>query len=70
MHVRDVSVIEQCMREGLVAQPRYLPPWFRNFDRLNALMTHSATLNRFELAHISQFYDNIARRVTPRSPSV
>jgi hypothetical protein len=49
------------VEEGLCVGPVYLPEWFIDVDRLNAVATHSVTMNRFSLPKVSRYYER--RRV-------
>ena len=58
MHVDDVPLIRELMKEGLVAGPTYVPAWYHQMDTIDAMFTHSATMNRFDVAKISAHYEN------------
>ena len=47
MSVEQAPLIRALMAEGVVARPRFLPAWWKRRDKLEALVTHSMTLNRF-----------------------
>lgn len=66
MSVDDAELVRDLVEEGLVAGPVYLPEWFIDVDRLNAIATHSVTMNRFSLPSVSRYY--AARRRAGRSP--
>jgi uncharacterized protein (TIGR02421 family) len=57
MSVDHAAVVRQLTDEGLVAGPVYLPEWFIDVDRLNAIATHSVTMNRFSLPKVSRYYE-------------
>jgi hypothetical protein len=54
------------VEEGICAPPVYLPEWFIDIDRLNAIATHSVTMNRFSLPSVTRYY--AARRREGRAP--
>jgi uncharacterized protein (TIGR02421 family) len=60
MSVDDAGLVRDLVDEGLCAGPVHLPAWFDDVDRLNAIVTHSVTMNRFSLPSISRYY---ARRL-------
>jgi uncharacterized protein (TIGR02421 family) len=61
MSVDDAELVRGLIDEGLCVGPVYLPEWFIDIDRLNAMATHSVTMNRFSLPSVSRYY---ARRRT------
>ncbi len=64
MSVDDAELVRDLVEEGLCVGPVFLPEWFIDIDRLNALATHSVTMNRFNLPSVSRYY--AARRVKGR----
>ncbi|HEX8908962.1 MAG TPA: tyrosine/phenylalanine carboxypeptidase domain-containing protein, partial [Anaeromyxobacteraceae bacterium] len=56
MSVDDAELVRDLVEEGLCAGPVHLPAWFDDVDRLNAIVTHSVTMNRFSLPSISRYY--------------
>jgi len=56
MSVDDAELVRDLVEEGLCAPPVFLPEWFIDIDRLNATVTHSVTMNRFDLPSISRYY--------------
>jgi uncharacterized protein (TIGR02421 family) len=64
MSVDDAELVRDLIDEGLCVGPTYLPEWFIDVDRLNALATHSVTMNRFSLPSVSRYY---ARRKVGRA---
>ncbi len=58
MSVDDAELVRDLIDEGLVVGPTYLPEWFIDIDRLNAICTHSVTLNRFSLPSVAKYYAN------------
>jgi uncharacterized protein (TIGR02421 family) len=56
MSVDDAELVRDLVDQGLCAPPVYLPEWFIDIDRLNAIVTHSVTLNRFSLPSVSRYY--------------
>jgi uncharacterized protein (TIGR02421 family) len=56
MSVDDAELVRDLVEEGLCAGPVHLPAWFDDVDRLQAMVTHSITMNRFALPKISRYY--------------
>jgi uncharacterized protein (TIGR02421 family) len=56
MSVDEAELVRDLVEEGLCAGPVHLPAWFDDVDRLNAIVTHSVTMNRFSLPSISRYY--------------
>ena len=50
-----------------MAGPVYLPEWFIDVDRLNAIATHSVTMNRFSLPKVSRYYERRRAGVAART---
>lgn len=65
MSVDDAELVRDLVEEGLCVGPVYLPEWFIDIDRLNAIATHSVTMNRFSLPNVSRYY--AARRRAGRT---
>ena len=57
MSVDHAARVRELVDEGLVVGPGYLPEWFVDVDRLNAIATHSVTMNRFSLPKVSRYYE-------------
>lgn len=57
MHVDDVHLLRELMREGLVVGPTYVPAWYREMDFIDAMFTHSATMNRFDVHKVAAHYE-------------
>ncbi len=66
MSVDDAELVRDLVDEGLCVGPTYLPEWFIDIDRLNAICTHSVTMNRFSLPSVTRYYD---RRRKTRKPA-
>jgi uncharacterized protein (TIGR02421 family) len=66
MSVDDAELVRDLVEEGICAPPVYLPEWFIDIDRLNAIATHSVTMNRFSLPSVTRYY--AARRREGRAP--
>jgi len=66
MSVDEAELVRDLVEDGLCAGPVHLPAWFDDIDRLNAMVTHSVTMNRFSLPSISRYY---ARRRERRRPA-
>jgi len=56
MSVDEAELVRDLVEEGVCAGPVHLPAWFDDVDRLNATVTHSVTMNRFNLPSISRYY--------------
>jgi uncharacterized protein (TIGR02421 family) len=56
MSVDEAELVRDLVEEGVCAGPVHLPAWFDDIDRLNAIVTHSVTMNRFSLPSISRYY--------------
>jgi uncharacterized protein (TIGR02421 family) len=74
MSVDDAELVRDLIEEGVCAPPVYLPEWFIDIDRLNALATHSVTMNRFSLPSVTHYYAarrkrGRSRAAPPRSPA-
>jgi uncharacterized protein (TIGR02421 family) len=67
MSVDHAALVRELVDEGLVAGPVYLPEWFIDVDRLNAIVTHSVTMNRFSLPKVSRYYERRRAGVAARS---
>jgi uncharacterized protein (TIGR02421 family) len=63
MSVDDAELVRDLVDEGLCVGPVYLPEWFIDIDRLNAIATHSVTMNRFSVPSVARYY---ARRKVGR----
>jgi uncharacterized protein (TIGR02421 family) len=66
MSVDEAELVRDLIEDGLCSGPVHLPAWFHDVDRLNAMMTHSVTMNRFSLPVISRYYAR--RREKRREP--
>lgn len=66
MSVDDAELVRDLVEEGICVGPVYLPEWFIDIDRLNAIATHSVTMNRFSLPSVTRYY---ARRRGARPPA-
>lgn len=59
IHVDDVPLLHQKYKEGIVDEPRYLPPQFRDLNGLTVWMSFSNFLNRVDLLKIQGHYDKL-----------
>jgi uncharacterized protein (TIGR02421 family) len=66
MSVDDAALIRDLVDEGLAVGPVFLPEWFVDIDRLNAITTHSVTMNRFSLPKVSRYYERRRRGAAAR----
>jgi uncharacterized protein (TIGR02421 family) len=64
MSVDDAELVRDLIEEGICVGPVFLPEWFIDIDRLNAIATHSVTMNRFSLPSVTRYY---ARRRSGRA---
>ncbi len=62
MSVDDAPLVEALMAEGIVTPPRHLPPWAADLEALGAQVTHSLTMSRFDVGHVSRYYDRLSAR--------
>jgi uncharacterized protein (TIGR02421 family) len=62
MSVDDADLVRDLVDEGICVGPVYLPEWFIDIDRLNAIVTHSVTMNRFSLPSVTRYYERRRRR--------
>jgi uncharacterized protein (TIGR02421 family) len=69
MSVDDAELVRDLVEEGICAGPVHLPAWFDDVDRLNAMVTHSVTMNRFSLPRISRYYARRRERGRPAPPA-
>jgi uncharacterized protein (TIGR02421 family) len=67
MSVDDAELVRDLVDEGLAVGPVYLPEWFIDIDRLNAIVTHSVTMNRFSLPKVSRYYERRRRGSAARA---
>ncbi len=67
MSVDEAELIRDLIEEGLCAGPVHLPAWFDDIDRLNAMVTHSLTMNRFSVPSISRYYARLRERNRART---
>jgi uncharacterized protein (TIGR02421 family) len=56
MSVDDAELVRDLIEDGICVGPVFLPEWFIDIDRLNAIATHSVTMNRFSLSSVSRYY--------------
>jgi uncharacterized protein (TIGR02421 family) len=56
MSVDDAELVRDLVEEGICVGPVYLPEWYIDIDRLNAIATHSVTMNRFSLPSVTRYY--------------
>jgi uncharacterized protein (TIGR02421 family) len=66
MSVDEAELVRDLVEEGVCAGPVHLPAWFDDIDRLNAIATHSVTMNRFDLPSISRYYARRRERTRTR----
>ncbi|MFO0583042.1 MAG: flavohemoglobin expression-modulating QEGLA motif protein [Anaeromyxobacter sp.] len=56
MSVDDAALVRDLVEDGLCVGPVHLPEWFVDIDRLNAITTHSVTMNRFSVPNVTRYY--------------
>jgi uncharacterized protein (TIGR02421 family) len=66
MSVDDAELVRDLVEEGICAGPVHLPAWFDDVDGLNAMVTHSVTMNRFDVPTISRYYARRRQRARAR----
>lgn len=59
IHVDDVPLLYQKYKEGIIDEPRYLPPQFRDLNGVTVWMSFSNFLNRVDLHKIQEHYDKL-----------
>ncbi|MDR3608009.1 MAG: flavohemoglobin expression-modulating QEGLA motif protein [Oligoflexia bacterium] len=59
LHVDDIPLIYQKYKEGIVDEPRYLPPQFRDLNGVAVWMSFSSFLNSIDLKRIQDHYDKL-----------
>jgi uncharacterized protein (TIGR02421 family) len=59
IHVDDVPLLYQKYKEGIVDEPRFLPPQFKDMNGLTVWMSFSNFLNRVDLQKIQEHYDKL-----------
>jgi uncharacterized protein (TIGR02421 family) len=59
IHVDDVPLLYQKYKEGIVDEPHYLPPQFKEMSGLTVWMSFSNFLNRVDLQKIQEHYDKL-----------
>jgi uncharacterized protein (TIGR02421 family) len=59
IHVDDVPLLYQKYKEGIVDEPHYLPPHFKEMSGLTVWMSFSNFLNRVDLQKIQEHYDKL-----------
>lgn len=64
MSLEDAPLMAALMEEGIVAPPKYVPPWAKQLDALSAQVMHSLTMTRFDLGKVSRYYDQISATQT------
>ena len=55
----DVPLFGRLLREGLIAEPRYLPAWARDLSYLTAFMSYAAFLGETDLSDDRRRYDDL-----------
>ena len=70
MSVDDAEMVRDLVDDGLAVGPAYLPEWFIDIDRLNAIVTHSVTMNRFSVPQVSRYYERRRRGAARRAVGV
>ena len=55
----DVPLFGRLLREGLVKEPTYLPPWARDLSYLTAFMSYSAFLGECDLSVERRRYEDL-----------
>lgn len=58
MHVEDVALVKELMRDGTVVGPTFVPAWYAQMDFIDAMFTHSATMNRFDVQKVAAHYES------------
>jgi len=66
MSVDDAELVRDLIEEGICVGPVHLPEWFLDLDRLNAMITHSVTLNQFSVPSVRRYYAERRRKAEGR----
>lgn len=68
MSVDQADLVRGLVDEGICVGPVYLPEWFIDIDHLDATVTHSVTMNRFNLPAVTRYYERRRRGAAARQP--
>jgi uncharacterized protein (TIGR02421 family) len=60
--VQDVPLFGRLLREGVVAEPKYVPLWARDLSYLTAFMSYSAFLGECDLSAERRRYEDLLTR--------
>ena len=63
----DAIALEEARAEGLIDEPRFVPPWARNLPTLTAYLAFGSLVSRIELDGVR--VDVFAPTTTPPSPT-
>lgn len=56
--LEDVGIIAWLRAHGILAPPKYLPEWLRNWEALLSFFSFSAFLNNVQLSEMQDFFDS------------
>lgn len=59
IHVDDIPLLYQKYKEGIVDEPKFLPPQFRDLNGVAVWMSFSSFLNLVDLKRIQEHYDKL-----------
>lgn len=60
--IEDIPTLYELKEQGLISEPRYLPPPFRDLSALSSWMGFSLFLNQFDLELVASHYGHILRK--------
>ena len=62
MDVMDLEAMDLLLEEGLIQQPKILPPWARDMRYLLAYLSYSTFLNQIDIGQVAARYDGLSSR--------
>jgi uncharacterized protein (TIGR02421 family) len=66
LDIEDLPAITELAGAGLIAYPRFVPPWARDLRFLVSYLAYSGFLNRIDLTRIRAHYAEMLGHVAPR----
>lgn len=60
--IEDIPTLHELKQQGLISEPKYLPPPFRDLSALSSWMGFSLFLNQFDLEQVASHYGYIVRK--------
>lgn len=59
LDMEDIPVLSQLAKQGLLKQPKYLPPWASDKRFLLSYLAYSSFLNRIDMKVVKQHYNEL-----------